>query len=161
MNRKYQPSLLWARVAEFAAQQWPEAELSAHDLALYIYRTDTTGAYYLYGPKMYWSDEPVTGQHFSNINQDDLDENSGVLGEVVLYCRHHRARGKSVVIGTTYDRAWERLTAGDGPGRPGISDEPTVTLAVRVPESWAARIPEEGRSDWLRAAVKAKIGITE
>ena len=108
--RDYQPSLLWAK-----AVAWYEAQptelihlrpLGPHDLALYVYRLDKPGAYYFHGPKMYWTDAPMSGSHFGNCDQDDLAESAGQLGEVVLYDRRIH---KTILIGRTFAEALKRL----------------------------------------------------
>jgi len=110
MDRNYQPSLLWSlALAWYEAQRGPDAQpLGPIDLTLYVYRTDTAGAYMMHGPKLYWTDEPMSGQYFTNCDQGSLADHAQTVGEVVLWDR--RAR-KTVVLGKTYDQAWARINA--------------------------------------------------
>lgn len=109
-KRDYQPSLLWVKVqAWYDAQQDPMSQhrpLGPHDLTLYIYRTDQSGAYMMHGPKLYWTDEPMSGQYFRNTDQDDLFENADLLGEVVLWDRRTK---KTVLIGHTFEAAVKKI----------------------------------------------------
>ena len=108
-NRDYQPSLIWAKIetwymARLDAQ--PATPYRVHDLTLYIYRTDKPGAYLLTGPKMYWQDEPMTGNYFTNCDQDALSEYADKLGEVVLWDRKLR---KTTLIGITIEEALKKI----------------------------------------------------
>lgn len=107
MNREFQPSLFWAYVADFAAKQWPDIPIGKHDIHCYIYRTDQVGAYYLYGPKLYYTDDLASG-HWGNCNQDDLWTNRENLGEIVVHNRHPRVR-EQVLLGKTFSDAWQKL----------------------------------------------------
>lgn len=106
-ERIYQPGLLWAKTENWIRAQEPERELHQTDLTLVVYRTDKTGGYIMHGPKLYWSDEPLGGQYFTNCDQSELMDNTQVLGEVVLYDRRFR---RTHLLGNTYAEAWEKLS---------------------------------------------------
>ena len=109
-DRDFQPSLLWAKAAAWYEKQPTEPAhiraIGPHDLALYIYRVDQPGAWYMYGPKLYWADEPMSGSHFANCSQDSLVEHSDQLGEVILYDRRIH---KTILLGKTFPEALKRI----------------------------------------------------
>ena len=105
-DRDYQPSLLWAKAVSWYESQPLDHPPGPNDLALYVYRTDKTGAYYMHGPKLYWSDEPMSGSHFRNIEQSDLADNHDELAEVVLHDRRNR---KTVMLGK-FPEAIEKIS---------------------------------------------------
>lgn len=108
-QRHFQPSLLWSLAENWYMKQLdtpPTTPYRSHDLTLYIYRTDEDGAWMLSGPKMYWQDTPITGDHFQNCDQDDLSENSEVLGECVF---HDRKLRKTTLLGKTFSEAIEKI----------------------------------------------------
>jgi hypothetical protein len=54
-----------------------------------------------------------------------------------------KQRGRGYTDGLAFEEISSRM------GRPPMSDEPTETVGVRLPESVVARIPEP-RSEWIR-----------
>ena len=99
-NRDYQPSLLWAKTEAWYTSQRSDAQpYRPHELTLYVYRTDTRGAWMMNGPKLYWQETPMSGDYFTNCDQDALEKHSEKLGEVVLWDRRLR---KTVLIGNTF-----------------------------------------------------------
>ena len=111
-KRDYQPSLLWVKTRNWYESQSENKELAhrplgAHDLTLYIYRTDKSGAWMMHGPKLYWTDEPMSGQYFRNTDQSDLYDNADVLGEVVLWDRRTR---QTVLVGHTFEGAIAKIS---------------------------------------------------
>ena len=106
-ERIYQPSLLWVKAVAYLQQEQPDREIGSTDLNLYVYRTDTTGAYTMHGPKLYWTDNPMTGGSFTNVDQDDMYNNREKLGEVVLWDRRKK---KTILLGQTYELAWEKIS---------------------------------------------------
>lgn len=106
--RDYQPSLLWAKVISWYEQnQENPRPIGPHDVQVYIYRTDEPGAWYLHGPKLYWTDKPM-GEYFQNTDQDDLVDHADQLGEVVLWDR--RAR-KTILVGKTFEEAVRKISS--------------------------------------------------
>lgn len=158
-KRYYQPSLLWSIARDWyidQANSGPRYHLSApqeygpHDLTLYVYRTDETGAYMLSGPKMYWQDDPMTGDHFGNIDQGALADNADTLGEVVIWDRRLR---KTEVVGATFDAAISRIR-GNKIGRPALAPgEKSIQIQFRLPESDAAKLGDDP-NDRAREIVK-------
>lgn len=109
-KRDYQPSLLWAKFFEWHQVKYADEinmPIRPHDLTLYIYRSDSTGAYSMTGPKLYWSDEPITGQYIQNTDQNDLYENAENLGEVVFWDRRKK---QTIVVGKTFEAAIEAIS---------------------------------------------------
>jgi hypothetical protein len=104
--RIYQPSLLWAKAESWTRAQEPDRQLNPTDLQLVIYRADKPGGYTMHGPKLYWTDEPLSGQYFCNCDQSALADNADKLGEVVLYDRRFR---RTHLLGKTYEEAWKKL----------------------------------------------------
>lgn len=108
-KRDYQPSLLWAKTEDWYKTNMeppPGSPWGPYDLILYVYRTDATGAYRMMGPKMYWQEEPMTGDYQLNIDQDDMLKHASELGEVVMWDRRLR---KTVVIGKTFEEAIKKI----------------------------------------------------
>ncbi|MDD5551359.1 MAG: hypothetical protein PHS34_08875 [Candidatus Omnitrophica bacterium] len=108
--RNYQPSLVWSLAHDWYINNLPEqpaTEYRPHDLTVYVYRTDSTGAWMMTNPKLYWQETPITGDHFENCDQNELWVNNDLLGEVVIYDRKLR---KSTVVGKTFDEAWEKIS---------------------------------------------------
>lgn len=60
----------------------------------------------LTGPKMYWQDEPIIGDHFGVISQSDLSDNADLTGEVIMWDRRLR---KTTVVGKTIGDALNRI----------------------------------------------------
>ncbi len=94
MDKRYtQPALLWALAAEYAAQKWPDYRPArAMDVVLYLYPESGPGAWMLNGPKLYWQDDPVVGDHWTNCDQDALEDAD--IAEVVLM--HRRLRDQQL-----------------------------------------------------------------
>jgi hypothetical protein len=153
-KRYYQPSLLWSLARDWYTSQPDNVPIAGthgpNDLTLYVYRTDTTGAYMLNGPKLYWQPEPMSGSHFSAIDQDDIAEHADSIGEVVMWDRRMR---KTVVIGTNYETAISVMRGGRV-GRPslGAPGEKSVMVQFRLPESLAAKLGDD-RNDYAREIV--------
>jgi hypothetical protein len=149
-SRYTQPALLWALVAEYAAKKWPDKPIGHTELALYLYPSTGAGAWYMHGPKLYWQDEPVTGDHFTNCDKGALT--GADIADVVLMHRRMRAS----IRWDSLDNAVRAMRVGKT-GRPPISDEgPSTTHSVRLPNAMWEQIPEP-RADWIRAAIEERM----
>jgi hypothetical protein len=88
-TRLLQPALLWAKFVDYAQSV---SERTVRRIELFIYRMDKPGAYYMNSGKLYW-DEIVGDGYFSNCDQDELEKNKDVLGEVIaIGIGHERER---------------------------------------------------------------------
>ena len=106
--RNYQPSLIWAKTETwYMAQQEQDARpYKPHELTLYVYRINQPGAWLMTGPKLYWQEEPMTGDYFNNCNQNELAENKEVLGECILWDKRKR---KTIIIGKNFVDMWDTI----------------------------------------------------
>jgi len=73
----------------------------------------------------------------------DLGEHEKWLSAANSRDESRKQRGRGYRDGLAFDEVSSKM------GRPSISDEESVSVGVRLPESVAARIPEP-RSEWMR-----------
>jgi hypothetical protein len=147
-QRNYQPGLLWAKCESWYMEQLdppPVKPYRAHDLTVYIYRTDSKGAYMLNGPKLCWQAAPMSGDHYNNIEQDDIAKHGDELGEVVIWDCKLR---KTTIIGNSFEAAIEKLNGKRKAGRPQIGDHqwPAIMVPDEILQGFEAKSTELDRS---------------
>jgi hypothetical protein len=80
-ERDYQPALIWAKFQRYAGIK-AERAIQPHDLTLFIYLKNKSGAYFLNSSKLYW-DEIVGDGYYSNCDQNSLWEDRDNIFEFV------------------------------------------------------------------------------
>lgn len=118
-DRLYQPQLLWGYFRAWIEQNIHEPEQD-NNPRLFIFRTDKPGAYRLHGPKLYWM-EDLGESYFTNCDQDELLENSDLLGEVQGFA--YRDRRKNPVQWKFLQDFFDDVTGGTDATKGGQSDD--------------------------------------